>query len=371
MHLICKECPNGCALRLERRDAATVLVRGNRCARGVAYAYAEKKAEWPGQFLPAEQPARHSRDELAPVLAAWGLQLDRVEPNVFIQGSPDRSAFRAVVIDAQGRRYVLETLAPYVCDRRKRIAERLRSLRERGLPVIPYAPGADGETVQCVAGKHWQLSDFVEGETLDRATYWLEAWRGAALADFLADLYANTRDEAWSGGQAFSLPGYIDRLLQTVSAHRPQLLGELGEVVALLKRELLPVYDSVPQRFCHGDPHPMNVLWGADRIRAVIDWEFSGLRPRVYDAALVIGCVGAEARGALDGAFLGAFRERLREREAFAPEFDRLLPLFTVAQRFAWLSEWLRRDDVEMIDFECFYMNLLRQKCEAAGLSRL
>lgn len=368
MHLICKACPNGCALQLTRRDDTTVLVRGNHCARGVAYAYAEKKEEWPGQFLPAEQPERYSREALLPVLKAWGLVLERIDPNALIQGSPERSAFRVVVADSQGKSYLLETVLPYSCDRRKRIAACLRRLREKALPVIPYAPGLDGDFVQHVAGKYWQLSDFVAGEALDRTAYWRDGWRGAALADFLADLSANTLGDAWSAGPAFSLPAYIDRLLQTISSHRPQLLGELGDVVAFLKRELYPIYDSIPQRFSHGDPHPMNVLWGADRIRAVIDWEFSGLRPLVYDAALVLGCVGAEAPGALDGAFLEAFRLRLRERGVFAPEFYDRLPLFTLAQRFAWLSEWLRRNDVEMIEFECFYMNLLRRRIDDASV---
>lgn len=367
MQLICKECPNGCALQLARRDDATVLVRGNRCARGVAYAYAQKQAEWAGQFLPAEQSERYSREALSPVLQAWGLQLDRILTNVFIQGSPERSTFRTVVSDAQGKCYLLETLAPFHCDRRKRIAARLRSLREKGLPVIPYAPGVDGEMVQSVAGKVWQLSDFVAGGELDRSAYWQEGWRGLALADFLADLSANTRDAEGSAGPAFSLPAYIGRLLQTIGSSRPALLGELGDVTRLLKQELYPIYDAIPQRFSHGDPHPMNVLWGDGDIRAVIDWEFSGLRPPVYDAALVIGCVGAEAPGALDGAFLEAFRRRLREREVFAPEDFGLLPLFTLAQRFAWLSEWLRRNDVEMIEFECFYMDLLRRRLDASG----
>lgn len=362
MRLICKECPNGCALQLERTDAATVLVRGNRCARGVAYAYAENKEIWPGRYLPAAPPERYSRDSLAPVLAAWGLQLDRIKPDVFIQGSPERSAFRTVVTDTRGRGLLLETIAPHTRDRRRLIAARLRALREQGLPVIPYAPGPDGETIQHVADKDWQLSDFVEGETLDRTAYWREGWRGTALADFLADLYANTCGGTWSAGPSFSLPAYIDRLLRTVGEHRPRLLDELGDVVAWLRQTFYPIYDSVPQRFSHGDPHPMNVLWGTDDIRAVIDWEFSGLRPLVYDAALIIGCVGAEAPGALDGALIESFRRRLREREVFTAEAFDLLPFFTLAQRFAWLSEWLRRDDAEMIAFECFFMNLLLKR---------
>jgi homoserine kinase type II len=165
-------------------------------------------------------------------------------------------------------------------------------------------------------------------------------------------------------GRPCSIAEFTRDLMARMARHHPERAAVVRGVCDDLEGHFFAAHDRLPVCFCHGDPHPVIVLWGADGIRAVIDWEFSGLRPLVYDAALIIGCVGAEARGALDGAFLEAFRRRLGEREAFAPEFAKLLPLFTVAQRFAWLSEWLRRDDREMVEFECFYMNLLRRRKE-------
>ena len=41
-----------------------------------------------------------------------------------------------------------------------------------------------------------------------------------------------------------------------------------------------------------------------------------------------------------------------------APE-RRYLPEFVIAIRFAWLAEWLRKKDDEMIELETVYMNLL------------
>ena len=35
------------------------------------------------------------------------------------------------------------------------------------------------------------------------------------------------------------------------------------------------------------------------------------------------------------------------------------LPEFIIAIRFAWLSEWLRKKDNDMISLECDYMDLL------------
>jgi len=37
--------------------------------------------------------------------------------------------------------------------------------------------------------------------------------------------------------------------------------------------------------FCHGDYHPMNIIWSADDIKCVIDWEFSEYKSEIYDAA--------------------------------------------------------------------------------------
>jgi homoserine kinase type II len=329
---------------------------------GLAYAYASEKIKMPGHYIPEKQRNPYNKNLLSSAMLAWGRHLDQIRPNIFIQGSPERSDFRTVATDTKGHVYVLETINPCDYDKRMSIASRLHILYKNGLPVIPYMPGLNGAPIQKVSKHYWQLSDFIEGVNLDRASYWQEGWRGRALADFLADLYLNTQDDHWHKGPEFSLPSHIDRLINVIQQNNPQILKEITGIVELLKKELYPVYDSIPQRFCHGDPHPMNVLWDKDSIKAVIDWEFSGLRPVLYDTALVIGCVASEASGALDSAFIKNFCRRIREREIFAPEIYDLLPLFIVAQRFAWLSEWLRRNDVEMIEFECYFMNLLFNK---------
>jgi len=49
----------------------------------------------------------------------------------------------------------------------------------------------------------------------------------------------------------------------------------------------------------------------------------------------------------------------MRDEGGFAETSWTCLPEFVVALRFAWLSEWLRKDDVEMIGLELDYMDLL------------
>ncbi len=77
----------------------------------------------------------------------------------------------------------------------------------------------------------------------------------------------------------------------------------------------------------------------------------------------MVGCVGAEAPEARQAGFIRAFLDTLVDRCIYSEEEMALLPLFVLAVRFGWLSEWLRKKDVEMIEFEIFYMNLLMRSC--------
>jgi homoserine kinase type II len=359
MEIICKSCPNGCLLRLDRKDDRTILVRGHGCAKGVAYAHSTARHTMPGHYEAAVHDNDFGKADLERAASLWGKRIVTVRFGAFIQGSPERSGFRAVVIDEQEISWVLEMARDDDVDKKRLIASRVRLLHEKGLPVIEYERGLNGEEVQREGERHWLLSRFVKGVQLDRKTYWRDGQRGKALADFLADLYAHTRGDEWLTGTPFSLPSYIESLLDTMRRSRQEVFGDFGGIVEHLRKELFPVHDSVPQRFCHGDPHPMNILWGDQGIKAVIDWEFCGLRPVLYDAALVIGCVGSESPDALDAGFIQCFCQRLVERKAFtAAQWD-LLPLFVIAQRFAWLSEWLRRNDEEMIQFESGFIDFL------------
>ena len=79
----------------------------------------------------------------------------------------------------------------------------------------------------------------------------------------------------------------------------------------------------------------------------------------VYDIALIIGCVGSEAPDARHASFLRAFKKTITNNYSFDKKIFRYLPWLVIAQRFAWMSEWLRRHDVEMIEFELYYIHQL------------
>lgn len=354
--LICCACSNGCALSIARQDKDIVIVDGQACARGVGYAFRQLHEREPGKYIP-KTTAHYDERYLSPVLRLFGYSLSKILSGILIQGSPDRSMFRTVVQTSDGLRFILEEIEPAEVEKRQCIAKNLGILLSQGLPVISYV----GNTVQEYAGKYWQLSSYFSGVSLDRTTYWQDAWRGIAVADFLADLYREAGSLEHTGS-VFSLQEYIENLLKTLTTTRPDILQKLQPVIDVLRDKLFPVYDTIPIGFCHGDPHPLNMLWGEKKISAVIDWEFSGLKPRLYDAALIIGCVGVESPEAGTGGFIQAFKLRLQERQVFSEEIFTLLPIFTLALRFAWASEWLRRDDAEMLQFEVQYMQILLQR---------
>ncbi len=290
------------------------------------------------------------------ILAAWDLRLECTRPEIPIQGSPERCLDR-VVLRAGTADWLLEELDASSLPRKAAIAARLEHLSRCGLPVAAPLPGKDGATTQHAHGRHWQLSPFLDGVPLDRDTYWRDAWRGEALARYLAEI------RRAAGGLAteeppFDLRAYALRIEADTRRLHPQIHARLAEIFSLLDRNLNACGD-LPTIFCHGDPHPLNVIWGQDRILAAIDWEFCGPKCALHDLALILGCVGSEDEEALDGAFARAFLETAWKEGLLDAELEACLPTWTLALRTAWLAEWLRRGDMEMAEFEVFYMSVL------------
>jgi homoserine kinase type II len=143
----------------------------------------------------------------------------------------------------------------------------------------------------------------------------------------------------------------------------------MAPVVAFLENGFMGVHDTVPVAFCHGDYHPLNIIWSAQGIQAVIDWEFSGYKPEIYDIANLIWCIGVEDPAALCGDLVKDFIERLRVAGMICDLSWEHLVEFVVAIRFAWMSEWLRNRDQDMIDLETIYMKLLVAHCEKLRIS--
>ncbi len=293
------------------------------------------------------------------VTALWGLEFEGVVANAPLQGSPERCLGR-MVIRAGGGLYLLEELAPASLPRKRIMAARLTHLSAQGLAVAAPCAGRDGGPIQTCGERYWQLTPFIAGTEPDRATYWREAWRGKALARFLADMRRAARgletDES-----PFDLAAYARRVEADARRLHPGGGAPLAPGFGLIHGKLADCRD-LPVAFSHGDPHPLNVIWGRENILAVIDWEFCGPKCALYDMALILGCVGSEDEDALNGAFARAFLETLRSDGLLGAGLLQHLPTWTLALRTAWLAEWLRRGDKEMAEFEVFYMTTLAER---------
>lgn len=298
---------------------------------------------------------------LADILRHWNIELKAERPELAPAGSPERSLSRTVVEDAGERRFVLERVASRTVGRKREIAATLDWLASRGLAgVHGYLRDGQGDSLVKAAGGFWQASPYIEGVELNRPGYLLEAWRGKALARFLIEMKGASAGIPFGRpGRPFSIAEFTRDLMAKMARHAPGRAAAVREVYDGLEAHLFPFHDRLPVAFCHGDPHPINVIWGEDGIRGVIDWEFSGFRPEIYDAALVVGCLGIEDPAALAGPMALAFIGELRASGRFDARGFTMLPEFVTALRFAWLSDWMRKKDGEMVEMETDYLRLL------------
>jgi homoserine kinase type II len=351
----CLVCPNGCGLSLIEKEGV-YLVRGSRCIRGVRFMERQMEKEGRAGVFESEKPFLHyNNDEIASLLKRWDRMPEALDEKRFIQGSPERSLYRAVVRSGCTM-LILEQIEPERAENHEKTARRLERLSSKGLPVNPFLRGTDGKAIQRdERGKTWQLSRLIEGTALNRETYWRDGWRGKALGQFLCALYAAESPDPKE--PPFDLPGFINSLVEKIALNHGDLLIPLLPVLHRLEEKLFPRYSQIPSVFGHGDPHPLNVIWGEDRLLAMIDWEFCGTKPLLYDASLIMGCVGSESPDAFDGPFNRAFYDQIKE--ILPDPWRELLPDFILAQRFAWLNEWLRHEDEAMVRQEISYMNML------------
>ncbi len=301
-----------------------------------------------------------SRYSFAEILHFWDLEFKENRPDYPLAGSPERSLFRTVVEDSAERRFILEQLPPAVLVRKQETATTVEYLAHKGLEGLhPHLRNRDGDFITKALGGFWQISPFIDGVELPRPEYTLDAWRGKALARFLVDIKGRSAGIPFGDSrQPFSIVTFVRELMMRMNRHHPERAAAVEPAYLHLEKHFSSAHDRLPVAFCHGDPHPLNVIWGDDSIRAVIDWEFSGTKPEIYDAALLLGCIGMEDPGSLAGPLVMAFLNELRSANCFDAAGIAILPEFVLALRFAWLSDWLRKKDEEMVEMETDYIKL-------------
>ncbi len=293
--------------------------------------------------------------------AQWDFKLTNIRRDIPIAGSPERCELRSVIECDNNRFYLLESIFDTDINHKLRIISCLNFLSSKGLPSLnPYLCARNNEYIVDCDDRFWQISPFVQGAVLDRPEYIFDKWRGKVMAEFLIELRKKSTElPCLSSLTSFSIKDYISKLISQIKTNDQEVLGKIGPVISFLENRFMKVHDMLPVSFCHGDFHPLNIIWSKDSIKAVIDWEFLGMKPEIYDAANLIGCIGIEDPQGLLGNLAKVFIGDLKKSGLISKISLDVFVEFVIAVRFAWLSEWLRHKDIEMIELETVYMNLL------------
>lgn len=351
------------SVKMDRSDAMRLEIKIKKLPKAKKISALEKTT---GEKSKARIQARKetplfSKETLKAVANLWPVRLKKLHHKIPVQGSPERLVFRVVLEDNNGSFFVLEQIPSKSLEHKRQIAATLDFLSKKNLARIKTYL-ADKKEMHVIKYKNdfWQMIPFVQGFTLDHEKYMYEKWRGPVLANFLIELRRKSHGLPFlDPSKAFSLRNYVYKLIREINLYNKDIKDDIKDVSCFLEKDFMPIYEKLPVAFCHGDYHPMNIIWSVDDIKCVIDWEFSGYKSEIYDAANLIGCVGVEDPQSLTGDLIKSFIADMKGAEIISKTSWKYLVEFIIALRFAWLSEWLRREDKEMISMELDYMSLL------------
>ena len=278
-----------------------------------------------------------------------------------IQGSPERALSRAVIQDKSDRLFLLEKFSKNKFLIRDRAAKAVDYLNAHGLDkALAYRKSKQGGFLPFFKGACFQISPFLHGTPLQRPGYLDSSAMGKSFALFLTRMAEASRGmENFISFPHFSMKAYIYKLFSNMKAHDQPVYEKFLPILSFLESGFMEAHDHLPLSFCHGDLHPLNVIWDKDEIKAVIDWEFTGIKPDMYDAANLVGCAGIENPNGLGMDMVMTFLKEMQKTPVISKTGWRFFPEYVLALRFAWLSEWLRKKDDEMIEMEHAYMGIL------------
>lgn len=296
----------------------------------------------------------------------WGIDYGFVREDLNIQGSPERTISRIVIADNDNTLYLIEKFPVSKFKLRNRVAHILDYLKQNGLEqAVAYKPAKNKEFLPFFKDGCFQVSLFLDSTEIKRPDYLLSSVIGNNFAVFLRDLsYASKGIEEKISLTPFSIKGYIYELFRQMKIHNPETGSRFSRFLSFLEKEFMKAHDRLPLAFCHGDLHPLNVIWDNNTINAVIDWEFTGIKPDIYDAANLVGCAGIENPNGLGMPMVVNFIKQLKQDCLYSDTGWHFFPEYILALRFAWLSEWLRKDDQEMLAMEEAYMDILMNNME-------
>lgn len=302
---------------------------------------------------------KNSYDFIAWLNRQWEFSFKKQRPDIGIEGSPERTVSRMVVQDQSDELFLIEKFSNPKFELRQTVARTVHYLNQQGLDqALGYQQTVNGEFLPHRGDSFFGLSPFVKGTPLVRPDYLKSDKMGENFAGFLKKMVMvsagiNTEIPL----KIFSIKDYIYTLFAQMKQFDIKAFETFSPFLEFLENQFMEVHDHLPVGFCHGDLHPLNVIWDGELIRAVIDWEFLGIKPQIYDAANLVGCAGIENPQGLAMPMVKRFLHELHD--TFDPSGWHMFPEYVMALRFAWLSEWLRKKDHEMIEMEAAFMGIL------------
>ena len=291
----------------------------------------------------------------------WNIEFEYVRSDIDIQGSPERTLSRAVIKDKNGKCFLLEKFSKNKFSVRRNVAKAIGHLNDNGLKqALLYNKANNGEFLPIFEDACFQISPFLDSTGIKRPDYLSSSEMGESFALFLINLSkASVNMENKVFFEPFSIKKYIYTLFSKIKTRDPSVYKQYLPFLEFLEKEFMAAHDNLPVAFCHGDLHPLNIIWDHNQIKAVIDWEFAGFKPDIYDAANLVGCAGIEDPEGLGMPMVMTFLKTLKKEGIISKEGWDMFPEYVLALRFAWLSEWLRKKDTQMLELEACYLDIL------------
>jgi Ser/Thr protein kinase RdoA (MazF antagonist) len=232
----------------------------------------------------------HAPDAVRAALERYGLADARVGKTAQSPSSQPRAHIWE--IEANGRRLILKRYHAWLDEEAITYEQRvLAYLDGKRFPVAAPLPAPDGATWVQIEGACWALFPALEGQhAVGQDWMWRITKAGATLAPLHQALReftpAGRPDPAWD---AWS----VERLEALIGSwpHLPPLaLDLIGSVRAHLAAKFFGgVYEALPRTIVHGEFNSTNLLWRADAVTGVLDWERAHRDTPLYDFATGIG----------------------------------------------------------------------------------
>ncbi|MBK7073837.1 MAG: phosphotransferase [Myxococcales bacterium] len=241
-------------------------------------------------------------------------------------------------------------------------AELVAALAAGGVPT-PVPLAIDGARYLRHRGLLISVFPWIEGAIRDAAA--VTAADAAALGQTLGAIHRVARPRWPAHGRAgiYQWPDVVGRLDAIAAAARPELAAVHAELVAAVAEvaAAAPARAAASHGIIHGDLFRDNVLWQADRVVAVLDFEQASSGSLPYDVAVAINdwCWPGERDLELDGARAHALAAAHRaaspwtaaDRAALGPELLAAAIRFTITRL---TDVYLRQVDNPDKDYRAF-----------------